>query len=212
MIRDVHLYGALGRRFGRHFRLDIHSPAEAMRALTVLRPGFRQAIREGYWRVIVGRPRIDNAIPLAQLNINLGAQELHIVPATQPRGDSGTFSIIAGVAIIAAAVVASPFTGGASLAAGLAATSALGVSYGAIAMVGVGMVLTGVAAMLTPTPQVQPGQQPTDMATRPEDRPSFFFQGVTNNSVQGGPVPLVFGTHLTGSVVVSASINNQDIG
>lgn len=212
MIRAVHLYGALGRRFGRHFRLDIHSPAEAMRALTVLRPGFRQAIREGYWRVIVGQPRVDNAIPLGQLNMSLGGQELHVVPATQPRGGDGTLGIIAGVAIIAAAVVLSPFSGGASLAAGLAATSALGVSYGAIAMVGVGMVLTGVAGLLTPTPQVQPGQQQTDTATRPEDRPSFFFQGVTNNSVQGGPVPLVFGTHLTGSVVVSASINNQDIG
>jgi predicted phage tail protein len=212
MIRDVHLYGSVGRRFGRHFRLDIHSPAEAVRALCTLRPGFRETIRAGYWRVIVGQPRFDNAIPAGQLNIHLGGQALHIVPATQPHGDSSVFSIIGGVALIGAAIALSPFTAGASFAAAMATVSALGVSYGSIALVGGTMVLAGIAGLLTPTPQTQPGEQPTDLAPRPEDRPSFFFQGVTNNSVQGGPVPLVFGTHLTGSVVVSGSINNQDIG
>jgi predicted phage tail protein len=211
MIRDVHLYGEAGRRFGRQFRLDIHSPAEAVRALCTLRPGFREAIRAGYWRVIVGPPRYDNAIPVGQLHMSLGAQAVHIVPATQPRGgDAGVFTIIAGVAIVAAAVVLSPFTAGTSLAVGLAAMSSIGLTYGGIAMIGVGLIATGIAGLLTPTPQVQPGQQSTDMAA-PGDRPSFFFQGVTNNSQQGGPVPLVFGTHLTGSIVVSASITNVSL-
>jgi predicted phage tail protein len=213
MIRDVHLYGVIGKRFGRHFRLDIHSPAEAVRALCALRPGFRETLREGYWRVIVGPPRYDNAIPVSDLNMSLGAQAIHIVPATQPRGDTGSIlTVAAGVLIVAAAVVLSPFTAGASLSAGLAAMSSIGLTYGGIAMVGVALIATGVAGLLTPTPQTQPGQQATDLAPAPGDRPSFFFQGVTNNSQQGGPVPLVFGTHLTGSVVVSAAIFNQSIG
>ena len=45
----------------------------------------------------------------------------------------------------------------------------------------------------------------------PDDRPSFLFNGVTNNSQQGGPVPLVFGTHLVGSVVINAGLNAEDI-
>jgi len=76
---------------------------------------------------------------------------------------------------------------------------------------GLSMVMGGISGLLTPHPQAQPGQQATDLAPRPEDRPSFFFQGVTNNSQQGGPVPLVFGTHLVGSVVVGGSLNTQDI-
>ena len=33
MIRDIFLHGAIGRRFGRHFRLDVQTPSEAVRAL-----------------------------------------------------------------------------------------------------------------------------------------------------------------------------------
>lgn len=33
MLRDIHLHGALGRRFGRHHRLAVATPAEAVRAL-----------------------------------------------------------------------------------------------------------------------------------------------------------------------------------
>jgi predicted phage tail protein len=36
------LYGELGRRFGRRFDFYINSPAEAIRALAVQIPGFRQ--------------------------------------------------------------------------------------------------------------------------------------------------------------------------
>ena len=196
MIRDVHLYGVAGQRFGRHFRLDIASPAEAVRALCTLRPGFRETIREGRWRVIVGRPVIGNSIPLAQVHMRLGAQALHIVPVTAPHGGGGLFDIgeiVVGTLLIGASIF-------------FPAIAPIAVPFG------IGLVAGGIGGLLTPTPQLQPGQQPTDVQAAPGDRPSFFFQGVTNNSVQGGPVPLVFGTHLTGSVVVSASINNQDIG
>jgi predicted phage tail protein len=57
---------------------------------------------------------------------------------------------------------------------------------------------------------VQQGQQATDLAPQ-QDRPSFLFNGVTNNTQQGGPVPIVMGLHLVGSVVVSASLNAEDI-
>src|SRR5207248_1774932 len=82
-----------------------------------------------------------------------------------------------------------------------------GLTYGSVILLGASMILSGVAGLLAqpPTPDA-----PTDMAA-PADRPSFLFNGVTNNSQQGGPVPLVFGTHLTGSVVVNAGLNAEDI-
>jgi len=39
-LRTIRLYGPLGTRFGREFRLAVDSPAEAVRALCVLLPGF----------------------------------------------------------------------------------------------------------------------------------------------------------------------------
>jgi predicted phage tail protein len=217
MLRDIYFHGALGRAFDcRHLRLEVASPAEAVRALFVLRPGLRQAMRAGDWRVITGSPHIANAIELAAVNMRLGALPLHIVPATRPAGSDSTGKIIAGVVLIGAAIAFAPiaslgFAG--ALGAGAAfgtGTAFLGLTYGNIALLGASMVFAGVAGLLTQPPQVQAGQQATDLA-RPEDRPSFLFNGVTNNTQQGGPVPVVMGLHLVGSVVVSASLDAEDI-
>jgi predicted phage tail protein len=213
MIRDIYLYGAAGTLHGSHFRLDVATPAEAIRALISLRPGLRRTIREGTWRVIVGPPRPTYAVSVDHLNMHAGAQPIHLVPATAPRGGGsgkGIGAVIVGVVLIGAAIALSGGTLAAPLA-GLGSTAfsvaGMGVTYGTIALLGVSMVLGGVSALLAqpPTPDAA-----TDQAA-PADRPSFLFNGVTNNSQQGGPVPLVFGTHLVGSVVVNAGLNAEDI-
>ena len=207
MIRDVYLYGAAGRAFGRHFRLDIASPAEAVRALLTLRPGLRRLIREGLWRVIVGPPRLRHAIGEQHLFMNAGSQPIHLVPATRPRGGGTGKSvgmIVVGVVLIGAAIIA---TGGMAAAFATPLIAGTGLSYGSVILLGASMILGGISALLTQAPQ---SDAATDRASA-DDRPSFLFNGVTNNGQQGGPVPLVFGTHLTGSVVVGAGLNAEDI-
>lgn len=222
MIRDVYLYGAAGKRFGRHFRLDVASPFEAVRALIVLRPGLREVIRQGQWRVIVGSPHIKNAIQVHTGGMNLGALPLHLVPATGAAGGDGSVGkIAAGVVLIGASIVTAGLAAPAGFAAlgafstfGAAMTGAsfMGVSAASVAVLGASMVLGGIAGMLAQPPQGIPGvnASPTDSAA-PGDKPSFLFNGIVNNTAQGGPVPLVFGTHLTGSVVVSGSVDASDI-
>lgn len=220
MIRDIYLHGAAGREFGRRFRLHVASPAEAVRALITLRPGLRAVLRRGYWRMIVGPPHLANAIELRQLNMRAGAQPLHLVPATGAGGGGGIGKAVAGVALIGASIV----TAGLAAPAGFAAfatlegagaalgasTGFLGLTYGGIALAGASMVLGGISSLLTQPPAQTQSTQATAMAP-PGNSPSFLFNGVTNNSQQGGPVPLVFGTHLVGSVVVSAGIWAEDI-
>jgi predicted phage tail protein len=212
MLRDVFVYGAAGREFGRHFRLDVASPREAITALLVLRPGIRQRLRVGNWRVIVGRPHIANGVDA--LDMRLGAQALHLVPTTRPRGgDDGVGKVVAGVALIGAAIVtaglaAPAFAGFAGSMA--ASTGFLGITYGNIAMFGASMVLGGVAQLLSTPTQKQQVDQPMAKVSE-ADRPSFLFNGVVNNTQQGGPVPLVFGTHLTGSIVIGSGLNAEDI-
>lgn len=203
MMRDVFLYGVAGRVAGRrHFRLDVTTPAEAVRALLMLRPALKRTIREGLWRVVVGPPRLRYAVAAEHLLMNAGQQPIHLVPATPPRGGgSGKAfgAIIVGVLLIGAAI-AFPATIG-------AAAALVGMTQGSVVLLGASMVLTGMMGLLAQPPQPD---QATDQA-RPDDRPSFLFNGVTNNSQQGGPVPLIFGTHLTGSVVVNAGLNAEDI-
>lgn len=211
MLRDVYLYGTPGRTYGRHFRIDVDTPHEAIRALETLRPGSRQVFRKGEWRLIVGTPRIRNSV--TEIDMQLGSQPLHIVPCTRPHGGDGGFGKVAlGIVTIGAAIALSPFTGGMSFAAAMASPALLGMSFGSIALMGGAMVLGGVASMLSPKPPQQTGasSMATDMA-RPEDRPSFLFNGAVNNTQQGGPVPLVIGMHLTGSVVISGALLAEDV-
>ena len=221
MIRDVFLYGVAGKTFGRHFRLDVASPVEAVRALVMLRPGLREVIRQGYWRIIVGSPHIKNTIQVHTAGMNLGALPLHLVPASGAAGgDNALGKIAVGVVLIGASIVTAGLAAPMGFAA-LGALSTFGTAMGAsfmgvtaanVAVLGASMVLGGVASMLAQPPQGVPGvnASPTDSA-RPEDRPSFLFNGIVNNTAQGGPVPLVFGTHLTGSVVVSGAVDAADI-
>jgi len=191
MMRDIYLYGVAGQLHGSHFRLDVASPAEAVRALMVLRPGLARTIRQGAWRVIVGPPRLRNGIAVDQLNMNAGQQPIHFVPATRPAGGGRGKSI--GAIILGTILI------------GVAVATGFG---GMIAInIGASLILGGVSSLLTQPPS---GPAATDRAA-PEDRPSFLFNGVTNNSQQGGPVPLVFGTHLVGSVVINAGLNAEDI-
>jgi predicted phage tail protein len=212
MLRDVYLYGEAGRRYGRHFRISVDTPHEAIRALCVLRPGLEPVIRRGQWRLIVGNPRIRNSVDA--MFMALGSQPLHIVPATRPAGGDGIGKAIAGVVMVGATILtagaAAPL--GAGFLASMAAPAFLGMSYGSLALMGASVALGGLATMLSPKPQQQQATstQSTDMA-RVEDRPSFLFNGVVNNTQQGGPVPLVFGRHMVGSVVISGSLNAEDI-
>ena len=59
--------------------------------------------------------------------------------------------------------------------------------------------------MLFPLPQQQ------SFATEEDPRLSFSFSGVQNTSRAGTPIPIVYGEIFTGSVVISAAIDNNQI-
>ena len=197
MLRDIFLHGAPGRRFGRRWRIDISSPVEAIRALCALRPELREIFRAGRWRIIVGPPHIRHGIAAEHLMMNMGSQPLHIVPAQQPSGGDDTLAnvgkIVVGVVLMASVIFLGPGLLGATL-------FSLGLS----------MTMAGVSGLLTPKPRMEVDQ--ATQSARAEDRPSFLFNGVTNNTQQGGPVPVVMGLHLVGSIVIGGSINTESIG
>ena len=67
---------------------------------------------------------------------------------------------------------------------------------------GMSMVLGGVVQLLSP-------QQTYDSAERPENRPSYNFNGPVNTTAQGHPVPLCYGRMIVGSAVISAGIETR---
>lgn len=193
-MREIRLYGHLGKRFGRVHRYDVRTPAEAVRALCATLEGFRAYMiehsRPGY-RVLVGETdrSIDTLAHPADGTIK-------IVPVTAGAG-RGLGTIILGAALIAAGVM----TGGAGLALG-AAWQAGGLALAGYfaTNIGVALVLGGVAQMLSPTPKT-PGA-----SERPENKPSHAFDGAVNTIAQGNPVPICYGRLIVGSQVISAGM------
>ena len=186
-MRTVRLYGELGRRFGRSHRLDVATPAEAVRALSVNHKGFEQALRDhphGF-HVLAGRED-RGAVDLVRMPVG-EAETIRIVPAVAG-GKSAFAQILAGAALIAAS-----FIPGLNV---LVAQVALGV--------GASLVLGGVSQLLAPQPKYQ-------AASDDDSQPSYVFSGPTNTSAQGTAVPLGYGRFIVGSAVVSLGLTVQEL-
>lgn len=197
-LRTIVLYGPLRARFGREFRLAVSSSAEAVHALCVLLPGFASYLMHAKDRgmafaVFVGRRNLTED----QLHDPPGSEDIRIAPVLMGAKSSGSLTAIIGVALI---VVSGFFTGGATWSLAIGA----GGVAGAVAGLGLSLVIGGVSQMLAP--------QPKGLGTgeRPENRPSYSFNGPVNTQAQGNPYPLAYGRGWGGGAIISAGIYAED--
>jgi predicted phage tail protein len=182
----VLLYGALRKKFGKFHRFDIRSPAEAIRALVANFPGangFQQHLIEhsapGY-HVLVGRESRDE-----RTLAHPADDVIRIVPAVAGAKKQGVLQTILGVVLIIVGVF----------------TTIFGDYSGSVIMLGISLVVGGVTQMLAKPPKV-PGP-----AERPDNLPSYGFDGATNTTAQGNPVPICYGQGRIGSQVVSIGLS-----
>src|SRR5262245_46099485 len=106
---DVKLYGHLRARFGRVYRFAIRTPAEAVRALCVCVPGFRQYLQansEPGYRVVVDKEPIDCKGSERRLYFGHGLKAIKIVPVVA--GAAGGGKIILGAALIGLSFLGGP--------------------------------------------------------------------------------------------------------
>ena len=82
--------------------------------------------------------------------------------------------------------------------------AAMPITKAAIALGGA-LVLSGVSDMLFPLPK------PKEFSSEQDPQVSFSFSGTQNTSTAGTPVPLVYGEIVTGSVVISGSVDTQQV-
>ena len=188
-IKTIRLYGELGKRFGREFKLDVQSPAEAVRALRVIVPGFQAYLAEhakSAFKIFVGGSNRSDEVgaPCSDMEV------IRIAPTVQ--GANAVGRIILGAALLVFA-----WWNPLAWAAGSAMLTG-------VTGMGMSMVIGGVVQLLSP-------QQTYDSAAseRPENRPSYNFNGPVNTTAQGHPVPLCYGRMIVGSAVISAGIETR---
>lgn len=191
-MRVIRLNGELGKRFGRVHRLDVRTPAEAVRALCANLTGFEQFMISSHDRGVGYRCLVDRD-PMVEDQIHYPmSRSFSITPVVQGAGK--TLGIVLGVALIAASLVMPAF---------VPVFSALGTTFGfgasATLMLGVAMTLGGVASLLAPTPKTGGAG-----AERSENN---YFNGPVNTTAQGSAVPFGYGRMIVGSAVISAAVS-----
>lgn len=202
-MKTIYLLGELGKKFGRKHRLDVKTPAEAVRAFVANFPDFERHMIESGERG-VGYQVLAGATPIGNyddIHNPTGANEsIRFIPTLTGAGGNGITSVLLGVALIAAS-----FIPGLNVAvwAGASATFA-SVAFG----IGVSLALGGLAQMLTPTPKASSIN--TNSGTT-ENLPSYAFNGPVNVTAQGNPVPIGYGRMIVGSAVISAGIVTEEI-
>ncbi len=185
------LYGDL-QRFGRRIDLRVKTGAEAIRALAMQIPVFRQKLSDGWYQVrIAGRDTGETELS-ARLNEPLAnGAVIHIVPRLAGAKSGGVFQAVLGAAVMAVAIWMPGV--------GIMASNLL-------FSLGASMVLGGVAQMLAPKART-PRTQTTD-----NGKQNTYFSSLDNMVAQGNVLPVLYGEMRVGSRVVSQEISTADEG
>ena len=214
-MKRIVLHGELGELFGESWSLDVLTPAEAVMAIDVNRPGFTRHLVESESRGVGYQVLLDNEpIGLETLQCPFGRETFHIVPVLSGAGRDGnaTTKVVVGamIAIASVGMGLAAYGGGASamgtvvsegaMGAAMAESALLGMSYGTIALMGASMAFSGVSQLLAKSPELAAAQQ----------EGSFAFTGYANTAAQGGPIPVGYGELIVGSTVISSGIKVRD--
>lgn len=190
MIRTIHLYGQLAEKTGVEvIELDANTPRQLISALRSQLPEFRTAMIDLPKTAIVLSNKDKSQVePLTPDTFEFPLADLdhiHIFAETEGAG-------------IEAYLVASFISWGMS--------TAIATVLGSVVFnLAVSFVMGAISRALAPSPDTSDG------GGRPEERPSFLFNGAVNVVEQGYPVPLVYGTHTTGSIVISAGVDVAEL-
>ncbi len=202
MLRKIKLYGQLAEFVGhKEFEVKVDTLSKAVSFLIHNFPEVEAYMSPRYYQVKVGDYDIDKT----EINYPIGQQDIHFIPVISGSG-KGFGKVLLGAALIGVAIALPGAQFGAGMGGlGFGAASG-GFSLAALGgNIGIALVLSGVSDMLFPLPQQQ------SFSTEEDPRLSFSFSGVQNTSRAGTPVPIVYGEIFTGSVVISAAIDTNQI-
>lgn len=198
-MRKVYLHGHLGERFGEVYELEVSTAGEALRALGANFRDFMSVLRDGFYEVVRGDKDTGHALDLEDINeFRLGHDkaDLHFIPVLAGAKRGGLLKAIIGVALVGVAVFASGGTLAGAVLPGLS-----GVTWGNVAMIGLGLAVAGASQLLTP--QDKKKDESSDQ--------SYSLSGASNTYEQGNPVPLVYGEAIVGGHLISAGIDIEQL-
>ena len=203
MLRKIKLYGKLAEFVGhKEFEAEVSSVGNAVSFLLNNFPQLERHMSPNYYQVKVGDYDIDET----EVHHPVGQQDIHFVPVIAGAGRGGLGKLLLGAVLIGAAFLM-PAGSGLTLMQGIKAGSLAKVGFLTKTMlyVGASLALQGVSELLFPLPK------DNGFDSEQDPKLSFSFSGLQNTSRAGVPVPIVYGEIMTGSVVISAAIDTNQV-
>lgn len=190
-MKTIVLNGQLGKQFGRRHYFDVATAAEAVRALVANFPAVEKHLMNA--KCLGYRVKLHDAPVMnrEQLHHPVGGSTITFTPVLSGAKKQGVGQIITGAILVAAAVIGNVFFPGNPVS-----------PY--LMNAGIAMIIGGTAQMLSPTPKSD------DPSERPENKPSYAFNGPINTTAQGHPVPVGYGRLIVGGAVISAGISTEE--
>jgi len=226
----VMLAGELGEKYGKHHEYyNLQTPADAIKLLCINHPALKQELMQAHhngvgYKVIQGGA----AMGYDELQLPFGSKPLLVVPVISGAGGGSTTQILVGVGLVAASFLipgaglfGTSFLAGAGTLAGATALSIAGTAAGAL---GVGLILSGTADLISPQPQLGNlganrirgegtnvrGPGPDGVTRGAMGQANYAFTGPANTVGTGATVPVIYGRVIAGSHLLAANLEVSD--
>lgn len=196
------LKGIAGERFGAEHSLNVRTPQEAMQALSIMVPGFRNFLTVShehgiYWKVLTNH--WEDGIEYGQLSMQ--CSEMVLVPIISGAASGGFFNSAFGKILVGAALVTTSLL----LAPAASGTIAALVKSGLFTL-GSSMVLGGIVQAIAPGVP----QRKTNSSGERKDTDAVVFDRAADTTAQGVPIPVLYGRYLMRSMPVLSSYVSDD--
>lgn len=178
MLTDVYLHGHLADKYGDKFTLDIESVAGAISLLRANFSSFARDVVGHNYNVWVGKSDVGHE----ELANPINGNDIHIIPIVA--GGDDVVKVVVGIVLVVLGVVFYEFGG----------------QY--LIDVGIMFIVQGVVGLI-----FSANMAPISLElTVNGERPSYAFNGPVNTTMQGNPVPILYGRAMVGSLAVSGAI------
>ena len=196
-LKKIKVYGKLRQFLGQsYFEAAVKSPQQAFAFLKANFEGVEKHMNDQLYKIKMG-----GRVVTEEFLTMSGQGDIQIIPVATGAGPLVTIAV--GALGIGAGAAASAAT------AGFFATALGGVIASGLTALGTSMLIGGVTELISPTQPASNISQVGD--TDPSIRGSYSFSGIQNVSNAGVPIPIIYGSVFTGSVIISAGSDTAQV-
>ena len=202
-LKKIKVYGKLRQFLGKsYFKAAVKSPQQAFAFLKANFEGVEKHMNDQLYKIKMGgRVVTEDFLTMS------GQGDIQIIPVA-----TGGLPIVLGGGLIATNFMSLNLlavTGAGYLASLSTVPFIAGTVATALTTVGVSMIVGGVVEMIAPTQPASNISQVGD--TDPSIRGSYSFSGSQNVANAGVPIPIIYGSVFTGSVIISAGSDTAQV-